>query len=550
MLNKIKIIVIGLDGGTFDVMIPGIRQGKLPTFKRLMEKGVYGKLRSVIPPITAPAWASFFTGKNPGKHGIFDFYLPKNDSYGRRPVTASDISARTFYEILSVEGKRVGMLNVPMTYPPRAVNGFIVTGMLTSPGVRYTYPPTLQKHLDSMGYQIESNPHGSANKETYVRKIVEIIEKRKEALFYLMETCKSDFLMCVYRVTDVTSHTFWKYQDITHSRYDENLSKKYGSVVIKVYQKIDEILDELVSKIDKDTVLIVMSDHGFEKQERIVHLNMWLMQQGYLNLKRSIKTKLKEFLFRHGFTPDRLWEPVAKINFVYEKMIKDLNRRNEAAEKVFLSYSDVDWENTLAYAMGSVGSYGLIHINKKGREPGGIVAGSEYESLRKDIINCLSQLEDSENHDRVVDVIYCKEEIYSGEYLERLPDIIIKWKQGYITHPFFAGGGRIITRSPSTASGNHEIDGIFIAYGPSVARKAIRNIRIIDLAPTILHIMGIPTPKDMDGRVLKEIFEDDSEIARRPIVHLTAETRSGKIETERHIRIRNKIRELKQGGKL
>lgn len=504
--NLPSIFIIGMDGGSFEIIDQGIKEGKLPTFKKLMEKGTYGKLESVIQPFTAPAWASFLTGQNPGKHGIFDFYVRRKESYERRPVNAGDIPTKTFYEILSDNKRKVCIVNVPMTYPPKKVNGYVISGMLTPKGRRYTFPPNLQKELYSLDYKIEIDEAYSVhNKESFVRNVEKLLKQRKKTLFHLIDKEEWDLLVCVFRGTDIISHAFWGNKE----------------VILKIYEKIDDILKDLFQRIDENATLIVMSDHGFGPEKRMVHLNTWLAQQGLLYLLSDTKTSLKKLLFHHDFTPDRIWELVAKTRTLYKLVAKDLGTRNLMASHFFLSYSDVDWKKTLAYAFGSVGSWGLIYINKKGREIEGIVTlGEDYENLRCKLINKLFQLKDPQNGKRVVETIYKKEDVYWGKHLEDAPDIIIKWKDGYVTYPFFAGGGDVFTNSPPTRSGNHRINGILFFYGLDVVKgKIIEDAKIIDLAPTILHIMKTPITRDMDGRVLKEIFEKNSEYAKRKITY-------------------------------
>lgn len=522
--NLPSIFIIGVDGGTFEIIDQGVKEGKLPTFKKLMEKGTYGKLESVIQPLTAPAWASFLTGQNPGKHGIFDFYIQRKESYERRPVNAGDIPTKTFYEILSDNKRKVCIINVPMTYPPKKVNGYVISGMLTPKGRRYAFPPNLQKELYSLDYEIEiGEAYSGHNKESFVRNIEKLLKQRKKTLFYLIDKEEWDLLVCVFRGTDIISHAFWGNKD----------------AILKEYKKIDDILKDLLQRIDENVILIVMSDHGFGQEKRVVHLNTWLVQQGLLHFISATKTSLKKLLFHHNFTPDRIWELVSKTRTLYKLVAKDLGTRNLMASHFFLSYSDVDWKKTLAYAFGSVGSWGLIYINKEGKTPQGTVKpGKECENLKLKLTNKLFQLRDTETGEKVVDKIYQKERIYSGKFVENAPDIIVKWEDGYITYPFFAGGGKIFTDSPQTRTGNHRMYGILFVHGPNVVEnKIIKEARIIDLAPTILHIMKTPIPRDMDGRVLKEVFEKNSEYAKRKITYEEANK-----EKER---IMKKIKRLK-----
>jgi len=204
-----RVLIIGLDGATFDLIMPWVQEGRLPTFERLIREGASGEMESVIQPITAPAWASFLTGKNPGKHGIYDFYRREPGSYNMRPVNRNRVVGKTLYELLSEGGKKVGMINVPMTYPPRPVNGFIVTGMMTPPGASFAYPPQLQRELLTRGYRVELDTWYKSGKEKeFFKELMGVLKRREEAFLALMEGRPWDFLVCVFRATDLVQHHF------------------------------------------------------------------------------------------------------------------------------------------------------------------------------------------------------------------------------------------------------------------------------------------------------------------------------------------------------
>lgn len=522
-MNTKRVMVLGLDGASFDIIMPGIKEGILPTFEKLIDQSTYGNLESVIPLISPTAWTSFLTGKNPGKHGIFDFFKRKEESYARRLIDARDIPSKCIHEILSENGKFVGMLNVSMTYPPKRINGFIVTGMLSPPKCRYTYPLSLQCELESLGYRVEiGHPYRPGHEDVYFENLVGITKKRRDALFYLMSKFRWDFLMCVIRGTDIISHNFWRFQDPQHPQYNDILSMRHGEKILEYYGVIDNILNELLHKIGKDTSLIIMSDHGHGREKKVVHLANWLVQYNYLQFKENFKSKLKKYLFYHGFTPDNAWEFIINKAYPLLKLMKNTDRKDQVTSSVFLSHNDINWSKTVAYTIGSIGSYGLIYINRKGREPNGIVRdGKEYERLRNKIKVDITRLKDEESKEEIVDTVYKKEDIYWGDFLDVAPDLIIQWKKlEYVTYLYLTGGGKIVTNNPSTRSAFHRKNGIFIAKGPNIEEgKRIKNASILDLTPLILHMFNLPIPRDMDGRVLKEIFKENSPPAKRNIVY-------------------------------
>lgn len=522
-MAKAKMMVLGLDGASFDIIMPGIKEGILPTFEKLINQGTYSELESVIPPISPTAWTSFLTGKNPGKHGIFDFFTRRENSYAKRPIDARDISSKCIHEILSESGKDVGLINVSMTYPPKRINGFIVTGMLSPPGRSYTYPLSLQNELESLGYRIEiGQQFRPGHEEIYFENLVRITKKRRDALFYLMRKFHWDFLMCVIRGTDIISHTFWKFQDPKHPQYDDIMASRYGKKILEYYRTIDNILKELLRKIGSDTYLLIISDHGHGRSKKVIHLANWLINRNYMQFKEDIKTKLKKFLFNYGFTPDNILELLINKASPFLKLVRNPDRRNQVVSSLFLSHDDIDWNKTVAYTYGSIGNYGLIYINKKEREPKGIVRdGQDYEQLRYQIKADIKRLKDEKSNEKIVDSIYKKEDIYWGKFLDVAPDLLVQWKNfEYVNYFFLSGGGKIFRNCPYNRSGFHRMNGIFIAKGPNIEEgKRIENASILDLAPLILHMFNLPIPRDMDGKVLKEIFKENSPPAKRNIAY-------------------------------
>ena len=135
-----RCIVIGLDGATFELINPLVKAGKLPTIKKMIEEGVHGVLKSTVPPLTGPAWVSFATGKNPGKHGCYDFELPRDSLDKIEMISSEDIKGETFYEVLDKQGKRCILVNLPCSYPPR-IGSVVITDFL-SRGSDFISPKT------------------------------------------------------------------------------------------------------------------------------------------------------------------------------------------------------------------------------------------------------------------------------------------------------------------------------------------------------------------------------------------------------------------------
>jgi len=254
-----------------------------------------------------------------------------------------------------------------------------------------------------------------------------------------------------------------------------------------------------------------MSDHGFGSLHYVVNLNLFLLEQGLLQLKRGAWTRLKTGLFRAGLTPASIWHLIERAglqNYVWQV---GKSTRNKVVGK-FLSFDDVDWSRTLAYSIGHVGQ---IHVNLKGRAPAGIVEpGAEYEAVRQRVSEALHGLRHPTTGQPLVERVIPSEQVAHGPYAQRGPDLHVVM-DGYrtIAFPLFATDSRIVTRQIRGDSGCHRQHGVFVAWGAGVQPgPAVEGARILDLAPTILHLMGLPVPDDMDGRVLTEALS-----ASRPV---------------------------------
>lgn len=511
-----RVLVIGIDGGTFDLVRPWAEAGDLPNLARLMREGVHGPLESTLPPVTSPAWPTFATGKNPGKHGVFDFIRPTGGQF--ELVNASSVRAPTLWQILSQAGRTVGVMNVPVTYPPAPVNGFIIAGMLSPMNGAFTYPPDLLS-----GYADQMKPYRIAprvqakrgNEAEFAADLLEMVERRGEYALRLMQDYPYDFLMFHFQATDIVQHAFWKFVDPTHPLYDPQEAARFGPTVKRIYQRVDGFIGQMLDRLQDDTTVIVMSDHGFGPLHYVVNLNLFFLEQGLLQLKHGAWTRLKANLFRAGLTPASVWhliEHTGLQNYVWQV---SKSTRNKVVGK-FLSFDDVDWSHTLAYSIGHVGQ---IYINLKGREPHGIVEpGVEYEDVRQRVTETLSRLRHPKTGQPLTDQVIPGDQVAHGPYAHRSPDLHLVL-DGYktIVFPLFATDGRIVTRQIRGDSGCHRRHGIFIAWGADIQPEGtVSQARILDLAPTILHLMGQPVPDDMDGRVLTEALTTSRAVERRP----------------------------------
>ena len=539
-----KVFCIGLDGATFDLIRPWAESGKLPTFKKIMDSGAWSELRSTVPPVTASAWSSFMTGKNPGAHGLFDFMQRRIGSYDLAPVSVLDRDGKTVWDLISEAGKKVIVMNVPVTWPPQPVNGLLVTGMLTPRGAEnYTYPRELAEELRSAigDYIVYSDEvYSKGRGEIFVQALKYSADQRVKAAEYLMKKYPWDFFMLVFPETDTVSHGLWSSYDPSHHEHDPAEAATFRDGILEIYQHLDGLLarllesviarsglcDEAISNLKgedcaprkrgdaasrlamTDTTVLMMSDHGHGPVRNFLYVNNYLAQLGYLKFKSYVATRLKRQAFQLGITPRAIYRLLLTVGL--GKLRRTLDKRRGGRgllKRFFLSFGDVDWSRTRAYSIGYIGE---VHLNLRGREPQGIVEpGADYERTRDQVIADLRALKLPDGSP-LVEHIWKKEEIYSGAHLAQAPDILFLPRNlETIAFGDFEFGSNKIVEPSYGVSSSHRMNGIFAASGAGIKRAGeFTGARLIDVAPTILHLLGLPVPTDMDGRVQTEILAD------------------------------------------
>ncbi|WP_347275475.1 alkaline phosphatase family protein [Candidatus Kuenenia sp.] len=490
MKNNEKVFVIGIDGATFDIIAPWLEQGRLPHLKSLIDNGCSGVLESSVPPVSPVAWPSFFTGVNPGKHGIFDFIEKSKTDQSIHFMNRTHCKAQPIWRYLNQEGYTTTIINIPGTYPPDKVDGFMISGLDTpDTNSEFTYPGALKNELKAVigNYIIdmEHNPALMNNPGKYIDHMIDMIEAREKTALYLMEKYPVDFFMVVFTATDRVQHSFWRYYDKKHPGYSPGVE----NAIYTIYKRVDDAIGRLLDKVDESTSIIAMSDHGMHGIYKSVDVNRWLLENGFLVLKKE--------------------SPVLKLKDFYKRLKR---RYLKKADKILFDHY-IDWSKTRAYFLGT---WGNIFINVKGKEPYGIVSpGEEYESIREEIIRKLSPLADPENGKPVIKTIFRKEEVFTGEYLDKAPDLIIMWNEKYnciktLYEKLRSGGRHGVIQPYKQLCGDHAPNGIFVYKSPHV-KKGITNMKanIIDLLPTILHTMDVTVPNSIDGRILDEIFTEE-----------------------------------------
>jgi predicted AlkP superfamily phosphohydrolase/phosphomutase len=504
--NRTKVMVLGFDGTCFNVLAPMIESGKLPNFARLMREGVSGDLKTTVPPISGPAWATFATGQYPGKHGIYDFFRNLPDTYGYTPINSSFFPSKTLWEILSERGKKVGVMNMLFTYPPKELNGFVISGRGT-PGedVGYTYPASLKEEILAFEpkYRVEAYRQISQTGR-FLRLLVEQLRRQERVNRYLIRKYPCDFTASYFAVPDLIQHIFWKYLDPGHPHYNRKKASRLLPLIEECFATLDSFIGERLQMIDEDTLLFIVSDHGAGPLSRVFQLNRWLQEFQLLFLKENRSKRRSVALL------GKMARGVANITagldvFGLRRFIgfKTREKRRLYGRKAF-----IEWSRTRAYA-GRTAECGVF-INLKGREGQGIVeGGEEYERLREQIISGLSRLRDPETGEAVFEMVCRREDIYKGPFVQYAPDIMFDFG----AHPFMANDslfadGLFETVPTNGVTGMHSDKGIIIARGRGIKKGAkVVGANICDLAPTILYLMNLEVAKHMEGRVLTELLE-------------------------------------------
>lgn len=506
-----KVFVIGLDGVPLDLIETWIKQGHLPRLKALIDKGVTGNLKSTVPHTSGPAWSSFMTGKNPGKTGVYDFLYRDKDSYTFLPNNTHTRGGKALWDILSDEGLKVGVMNVPMTYPVSPVNGALISGFLTPYYAKdYFFPQDLLEKLEaSIGQKYYIYPletFNDKNPQPYFDASHKMLDMETASISFLMEHVEWDFLMGVFFDTDRILHQVWHYLDPQHPMRRNDAHIDRSGPVLEYFAHLDRCIGQLVDKAGPDTNIVVMSDHGMGAAHNMITLNTWLLNHKLVKLKRNLLTQLKRLLFRLGFTLRFSHRLLALFRLEKHAEYKLLYSADKILKKVFLSFNDVDWGATSVYSVGR--DIGPLFINMKGREPQGIVEhGEEYARLRASIAESARNMIDPKTGKKLARQVLFREDVYNGPYLDLAPDLIIEPSDEDVFYGLSDFGSNQVYEPFYRYSGMHRSHGMLVMHGPDFkAGERIDGAEIIDLAPTVLHALDRAIPDDMDGQPLLSAF--------------------------------------------
>jgi predicted AlkP superfamily phosphohydrolase/phosphomutase len=500
-----KVIVLGLDGADFGIIDSLIATGGLPRLASLMEAGTRGRLRSTVMPNSFPAWTSCITGVNPGKHGIFWALVRRaGAATPLHLMSSADIRARRLWDILGAEGRRVGIVNVPVEYPPSEVNGFLVCGALTpGPDSAFTFPPGLRQEVFEAvpGYACEID-YADMNLDRLARQTMKSIADREKLMLHLLARKEWDLFFGVFTESDLVQHKYWAGIDPGHPDH-ARFRRRFGTFVHDVYRRLDEAVGRILEAVPASAYVFIVSDHGFGPFYQSFSIPRWLEKNGYLALDApSAGSRLKRLV--SGTLGPRRTLPLKRLAATLRGLSKRARSVRSQREREESSGAragrSIRWEGTRAYFTPDFG----IRLNLLGREPRGIVEpGPGADALVREVAERLRPLKYS-NGKPVFEAVLTKEEAFTGPAVPDAPDLVVP-----INHaeaPAALEGWDFALTHP-TLTGTHAPQGVLIARGPGIkAGAVIEGARILDITPTVLFLFGLPLTEDMDGQVLLDLF--------------------------------------------
>ncbi len=435
--EKQKLVVVGLDGTPHSLITELVDRGELPNIAQLFRTGSVCRMHSSRPEVSSVAWSCFMTGQNPGKHGIYGFVDRVPGSYDITVLNSASMRSLTLWEVLSRRGCRVLVMNVPVTYPPRPVNGILVSGFLSPTLQKATYPAEVASRLEALGYVIDVDPWRAREAlENLVPDLEVALDRRFGAFLELWQEISPDFAILQVMETDRLQHFLWEH----YERRDEEYAPRF----LEFYQRIDAAVGNLVQELGEGVRYILLSDHGFCTLEKEVYVNHWLVEAGWLKFKKH------------------------------------------PAE----SLADID-ESSRAYALDPA----RIYLHLRGREPrGSVEPGPEAERVRKELVEALSDMKDPETAEPLLNVVLRGEEIYHGPALDGAPDLLLMPRRGFDLKGSVKKG---VLMDKGPLVGMHTFDDAFIFIQGHEISKEVAEIT--DAMPTVLDLMGVPVPEDLDG---------------------------------------------------
>jgi predicted AlkP superfamily phosphohydrolase/phosphomutase len=455
-----RVAVIGLDCATPHLLFQSLAD-EVPTINALIDRGMYGDLASITPPITVPAWACSMTGKTPGQLGIYGFRNRKDTTYeGLSLATSASVKEPAVWDVLGQAGRKSLLIGVPPGYPPRPVEGWRISCFLTPPSAeRFTHPAELaaevKEELGDEPYIFDIPNFREQGEDIVLQQVFAMTQRRFRVARRLVRNKPWDFFMMVEMGPDRLHHVFWQHFDPSHPKYLPG--NPFETAFQDYYRYLDRELASLLESLPDDAVVIVMSDHGARMMAGGVCFNDWLAKEGFL----------------------RFTEPVS--------------------QPTAIAKAPIDWSKTVAWGDG--GYYGRLFLNVKGREPNGVVEPSRYEEVRDELSSKLEAMAGPDG-DSLGTRVYKPQDVYP-EVRGVAPDLLVYFGDLQWRSVGQVGGGEIFTYENDTGpdGANHDRTGVFVMAGvPGQATGKREGLRLIDVGPSILSLYGLAVPEGAEGR--------------------------------------------------
>ncbi len=491
----VRALLIGLDGATFRVLDPLMQNGDMPFLRAFMAEGARANLRTIVPALTPPAWTSMLTGSGPGRHGIFDFFQKESpQSHTIRFVTSKDVQSDTLWEIANAYGLRSIALNFPLCFPPPAIDGYVIPGWMPWRQLRLgCRPADLYDRIKALpGF----NPRELAMDMAYEEKALEgcspeeygdwiALHIRREQQWWrifemLLAEDSCDLVTILFDGIDKLQHLFWRFLD---PDYAQTLVEAWEFAVrdqcLDYFRQLDTILSRIVEQAGPEATVIIASDHGFGPQVRTFYVNAWLAERGYL-------TWAAHDLPQRGENQTLGVGQIARHTYL------------------------LDWEKTKAYAPLPSGN-GIHIVHADDNHPNGVTE-AEYAGFVDQLIEDLLAIRDPSSGKAVVAEVKKREEIFAGSHMAYAPDLTLVLEDGGLVSILDSSAVVEPRRQPS---GTHHPLGIFLARGPDILRNIqVAELSILQVAPLILHSLGLPFPQQWDGRLPESVFATETGEAR------------------------------------
>jgi len=462
-----KICVLGLDCAAPEIIFGDER---LVNLRRLMDAGVYGRLESVIPPITVPAWMCMSTSQDPGSLGVYGFRNRVDHSYDKLGfANSASIKALAIWDQLAREGKRSILVGVPPNYPPRRIHGISIGCFLTPDTTKndFTHPTSFKTKINDLvgDYPVDVKNFRTDRKDWLKDEIFKMSEKQWRLVHWLLKNEEWDYFHFVDIGLDRMHHGFWNYFDEKHVQFEPG--NPYQNAIPEYYLWLDGEIGKALELLDNNTLVLVVSDHGAQRLDGGIAINQWLIREGLLVLHEYPKT----------LTP-------------FDKL-------------------KVDWTKTRVWSEG--GYYARVFFNVQGREPNGVIPQNEYESFQNEMKARLENLQDNEGN-QLQSLVFKPKELYHS-VRNVAPDLIVHFGGLYWRSIGSVGHAAIQVQENDTGPDgcNHAQYGMFILAAPNCPLSGeYQGARLLDIAPTLLDLAGYEVPDSMQGRSLVAGMEKKS----------------------------------------